>query len=232
MFNNFKITVMKKKDFLWSLLAFVMAATLSVGFSSCGGDDDDDSGNNNKEIDNKEIDNSPADAVDLGLSVKWASCNVGATKDSEVGNFYLWGETETKDYYYDDSYTLDETSLPRNIANTQYDVAHVKWGGKWRMPTETELRELISCESRKVTRNGREGYMFYGKNGNTIFLPATGMAYKSEIRDDGVEGWYWSSTNDDGMIPALTFDFDYNEGPHIYEILTTRGAVVRPVCGY
>ena len=218
-----------KKNLL-NRMTILMVVIVSVGFVSCG-DDDDDIGNNNKEIDN-----SPADAVDLGLSVKWTSCNVGATKDSEVGNFYLWGETETKDYYYDDSYTLDETSLPRNIANTQYDVAHVKWGGKWRMPTETELRELISCESRKVTRNGREGYMFYGKNGNTIFLPATGMAYKSEIRDDGVEGWYWSSIkspdSSPAFIPALTFDFDYNEGPHIYEILTTRGAVVRPVCEY
>lgn len=224
---------MKKNLLNW--MTILMVAIVSVAFVSCG-DDDDDSGNNNG-TNNKETAKSPADAVDLGLSVKWASCNVGATKDSEVGNFYLWGETETKGYYYDDSYTLDETTLPTNIANTQYDVAHVKWGGKWRMPTETELRELISCESRKITRNGREGYMFYGKNGNTIFLPATGMAYKSEITHDGVQGWYWSSIKDPygyypAAIAALTFDFNYNEGPYIYEILTTRGAVVRPVCEY
>ena len=219
---------MKKYFLNW--MTILMVSIVSVGFVSCG-DDDDDSGQNNKGTGY-----SPAEAIDLGLSVKWASCNVGAKKDSEVGNFYLWGETETKDYYYDDSYTLNEETMPRNIANTQYDVAHVKWGGKWRMPTETELRELIVCESRKVTRDGREGYMFYGKNGNTIFLPATGMAYRSEISHDGVEGWYWSSMKSPhtspAFVPSLTFDFEYGQSPRIYEILTTRGAVVRPVCEY
>lgn len=218
-----------KKNLL-NRMTILMVAIVNIGFVSCG-DDGDDNGQNNKGTGY-----SPGEAIDLGLSVKWASCNVGAKKDSEVGDFYLWGETETKNYYYDDSYTLDAGTLPRNIANTQYDVAHVKWGGKWRMPTETELKELIACESRKATRDGREGYMFYGKNGNTIFLPATGFAYKSEIRYDGEEGAYWSSINSSGsssaFIPTLKFNLEHNESPRIYPMLPTRGAVVRPVCEY
>lgn len=218
----------------WRLLSIIMVAMFSLCLFSCNDDDHgDDSGKNERETDY-----STANAVDLGLSVKWASWNVGAKKDSEVGNFYFWGETETKNYFDENNYIFNETYSPTNIANTQYDVAHVKWGEKWRMPTDSEIRELISCESRKVTRNGREGYMFYGKNGNTIFLPATGLAYKSEIMHDGVQGWYWSSTRSSGnskefLAHALNFDINEDYGPYIYDGTSpTRGCVVRPVCEY
>ncbi|MBO4315774.1 MAG: hypothetical protein J5867_07425, partial [Prevotella sp.] len=80
-------------------------------------------------------------AVDLGLpsKTKWASCNVGATKPEEYGGYYAWGETEEKEVYDESTYKYyqnDEyVNLGSDISGTEYDVAHVKWGGNWRMPT-------------------------------------------------------------------------------------------------
>lgn len=117
--------------------------------------------------------NTVATPVDLGLSVKWAAWNVDATKPEELGNRYAWGETEPKssytrdnyiDYYYD--------KLGSNICGTSYDVAHVKWGDGWRLPTVTETRELISrCSIQFYTQNGVNGFLVRGPNGNTVFFP-------------------------------------------------------------
>ncbi len=76
--------------------------------------------------------------VDLGLSVKWATCNVGATKPEEYGNYYAWGETATKSEYTEDN-SLTYGKQMRDISgNAQYDAATANWGGTWRMPTNDE----------------------------------------------------------------------------------------------
>ena len=152
----------------------------------------------------KEIDmgNSPAQAIDLGLpsGVKWASCNVGATKPEESGDFFAWGETTIKKKYEEDNYRYCIGSLYVDlgqILERKYDVAHQKWGGSWRMPTKEECKELFEkCKYEKTTLNGVKGAKFIGSNGNSVFLPLAGMKIESFHDQIGIYGYYWSSTQD------------------------------------
>jgi hypothetical protein len=117
------------------------------------------------------------DYVDLGLSVMWATCNVGADKPEDYGNYYAWGETEEKDTYTKDnykwSYELENNMLP-SILSLENDVAYKKWGAAWRMPSLDECAELYACEWYWENRGGVKGYKVVGPNGNSIFLPAAG----------------------------------------------------------
>ena len=141
-----------------------------------------------------------AEAVDLGLSVKWASFNVGATKPEEYGGYYAWGETEEKEDYSWATYKWcngTETSMTKYCTNSNYgivdnktildpedDVAHVKWGGTWRMPTEAEIEELLEkCTWTWTINNNIGGYVVTGINGNSIFLPAGGAYYGNEVKN-------------------------------------------------
>ena len=146
-------------------------------------------------------------AVDLGLpsGLKWATCNVGASSPEEYGDYFAWGDMEKKsDYDYDTyiyhNYITDEyTNLGSNISSTQYDVAHVKWGSNWRMPTYDEIKELIkNCTWQWTTHNGVNGQLVTGPNGNSIFLPATGWYYGTNLNDRGTTGCYWSATQLEG----------------------------------
>lgn len=142
-------------------------------------------------------------AVDLGLSVKWAAYNVGATSPEEYGDYYAWGEVEPKVDYTFDSYQIKEESkyggynyvLPdglSDISGTKYDAATANWGNGWRMPTKLELMEL--CEQTTavwVDYNDVKGYRFIGPNGNSIFLPAAG--YREETGLKRESHYYWSS---------------------------------------
>ncbi len=131
--------------------------------------------------------------VNLGLSVKWATCNVGASSPSDYGNYFAWGETlpkslyETKDPY-------ENAKLRKGISgNDKYDVARANWGSSWRLPSYEELGELIKkCKWIWTTMNGHRGYKVTGPNGNSIFLPAAGYRYKMSLYSDGERGNYWS----------------------------------------
>ena len=135
--------------------------------------------------------------IDLGLpsSTKWACCNVGADKPEAYGGYYAWGETEEKSTYTEMTYqycTGEDTdgdgyydsnisyqSLGSDIANTEYDVAHVKWGGSWVMPSYDQQMELFSsCTYTWTSINGVSGEELTGPNGCTIFFPAAGFAYR------------------------------------------------------
>ena len=146
--------------------------------------------------------NSPegVEAVDLGMpsGTKWASCNVGATKPEECGGYYAWGETEEKVNYTDVTYLYSRGEdidldgeyeekerykyLGPDISGTQYDVAHVKWGGDWRMPTLQQFKELLAnCTSQWTSLNGKIGCKFISKiNGSSIFFPAYRYLWGSE----------------------------------------------------
>ena len=134
-------------------------------------------------------------AVDLGLSVKWATCNVGADSPEDYGNYYAWGETETKD-----SYTLSNSAtcgveMDDISGDAEYDAATANWGGSWRMPTYDEMSELVdNCTWTWTTENDVNGYLVTGSNGNSIFLPAAGHRYRMSLYDAGSYGEYWSST--------------------------------------
>ena len=181
--------------------------------------------------------------VDLGLSVKWATCNVGAESPEEYGGYYAWGETEEKSnkgskYYLGDLdndgdyYEVNEyQNIGTNICGTSYDVAHVKWGGGWRMPTLDEIEELCyKCYWEWTKVNGIKGYKVISPNGNSIFLPVTGAVYGGDIvhsRDS--LGYYWSGSlnvRSNGYACNLYFDKDRHDwyGNHRFS-----GHPIRPV---
>ena len=169
--------------------------------------------------------------VDLGLSVKWATCNVGANTPEQSGDFFAWGETSPKSSYTQDNCETWEKSIG-DIKGTSRDVAHVKWGGNWRMPTNAEFDELINkCTWIWTTQNGKCGYRVTGPNGNSIFLPAAGLRfYGDPLSDDGSHGYYWSSTpKEEDTQDAYYFRF-INDG---YKATNWHyrgyGRTVRPV---
>ena len=138
--------------------------------------------------------------VDLGLPSGrlWATCNVGANAPEEYGNYYAWGETETKNSYdASNSKTYGKSNVPSDISgNHAYDAALKNWGGSWRMPTWEEFKELLKyCTWTWASRNGKNGYEGKSKkNGNSIFLPAAGYRGALSRHYDGARGFYWSAT--------------------------------------
>ena len=142
--------------------------------------------------------------IDLGLpsGTLWACCNVGADKPEAYGDYYAWGETNTKSTYSWSTYTHCDGSsstchnLGSDIADTQYDVAHVNWGGSWVMPSRGQQDELRNnCTYEWTTVNGVKGGKFTSKtNGGSIFLPAAGGRDDSGLGNAGSYGYYWSST--------------------------------------
>lgn len=139
--------------------------------------------------------------VDLGLSVKWATCNVGASSPSGYGNYYAWGETSTKSSYTSDNYKYDlgwvgSQDIGGDISGTEYDAARANWGAAWRMPTLDELKELEEkCTWTWTSQDGHYGYRVTGPNGKSIFLPAAGYYDDGGLHHES-EGLYWSSVVD------------------------------------
>lgn len=190
-------------------------------------------------------------AVDLGLSVKWATCNVGATSPEKFGSYFAWGETETKNIYNWLTYKYcNGTSDVMTKYNTysdkttglisEDDAAHVKWGGNWRMPTKAEVDELINdCEWTWTQMNGVYGYMVAGKKtgftNNYIFLPSTGrFEYDTIIDLNTSNGHYWSSTlssstNSYSSSEELWLNHAFSDIRSIF-VDRYRGYTIRPVC--
>lgn len=180
-------------------------------------------------------------AVDLGLSVKWATMNVGASAPGDYGDYYAWGETVTKSNYdwstYLDSPNRDGKSFTKYALdkNTQLDpeddVAHVKLGGEWRMPTKAEQDELREkCSWIWTTYGGHNGYFVIGSTGNAIFLPAAGYHSDTTIYDAGSYGCYWSSSLYSGdSYYAYYLDF-HSSDVDWYGSGRYDGLSVRAVC--
>ena len=134
-------------------------------------------------------------AVDLGLSVKWATVNIGAESPEDYGDYYAWGETETKDSYTTSNSVTYGVKMDDIAGDADYDASTANWGGSWRMPTYAEMRELVvNCTWTWTTENDVNGYLVTGSTGNSIFLPATGYRYGTSLNDTGSFGYYWSST--------------------------------------
>ncbi len=187
------------------------------------------------------------EAIDLGLSVKWASFNVGASSPEEYGNYYAWGEISTKSSYASflgyrwcrgswkslSKYNTDSnygTVDNRTLLMLSDDAARENLGGRWRMPTAGEIDELVSnCSWTWTSSNGVNGYCVKGPNGNSIFLPAAGRYEEKNRANVGKNGYYWSaSLRIDSPNNAYNLDFasSYNKkGSHT----RTYGLPVRPV---
>ena len=138
--------------------------------------------------------------VDLGLSVKWATCNVGASSPTGYGNYYAWGETSPKSEYSSSNCKTWERSMSDIGGDPEYDAARANWGGSWRLPTKSECDELVNnCTRQWTTQNGVKGMLFTSKrNGNSIFFPAAGWRRGTSTNYAGELGDYWSSTPYEG----------------------------------
>lgn len=158
-------------------------------------------------------------AIDLGLSVKWANCNIGAEEPWECGGHYAWGETAEKSEYTPDNYRYNKNSAKgeNSTLAPDNDAAHINWGEPWRMPTNEEIKELEEkCTWEWIMLNGCNGHKVTGPNGNSIFLPAAGYRDKEKIININTIGSFWASTvfgfdnnyswclDIDGVHPAFT----------------------------
>jgi hypothetical protein len=186
--------------------------------------------------------------VDLGLSVKWATCNVGSDSPEDYGDYFAWGETKPKSVYDWSTYKWckgSKTTMTKYCTDRDYgtvdnktqldlsdDAAHVNWGGSWRMPTYKEFNELREkCSWTWTTENGVKGYKVVSKtNGNSIFLPAAGYRFSSSLGDAGSRGYCWSSSLGTGSPDGAGFvyfgssDVGWSNDGRCY------GQSVRPVC--
>lgn len=156
--------------------------------------------------------------LDLPSGTLWATCNVGALIPEDYGDYYAWGETEKKETYWWGNYKWTEEETLNGAYVNKYsstgewgkdgwkdgleeleaadDVAHVKWGGKWRMPSYTQMLELLNkCNWKMDTKNGIVGFTFASKvdPSKSIFLPAAGNSQSTHYI--GEEGYYWTSTS-------------------------------------
>ena len=180
--------------------------------------------------------------IDLGLpsGTLWACCNVdtedlGKQCPSYHGGYYAWGETVVKEEYSWSTYAYgsrpsDCIDLGYDIARTQYDVAHVKWGGCWMMPSFDQMKELgNNCTCTRTSMDGVEGALFTGPSGGTIFLPVAGYYWYDELMDAGNNGYYWSSTqNPSEAYDAYALYFGTSSAYNSYS--RQYGHCVRPVC--
>lgn len=176
-----------------------------------------------------DTDSEEVEAIDLGLSVKWANMNVGATKIEDFGNLYAWGELEPKEEYSAETYFDPKGWIYNPDLRTELedkdDVARVNWGEKWRMPTMKEIEELVNnCTWKWVVIHNVEGHFVTGPNGNSIFLPAAGSSV-----GPGPYGNYWTKTlfkTDKHQAYFLYYYLD-DIGPNNY--YRYSGKSVRPV---
>ncbi len=185
-------------------------------------------------------DNNHPHMIDLGLpsGTKWACCNVDASKPEDYGGYYAWGETKTKNVYTRESYlyflpTGGYQNIGSSICGTGYDVAHVKWGGSWQMPSAEQCKELIeNCTftwPKEFLCNG--GY-FMGKNGGMIFLPAAGVRHDSDIYYRDSNGYYWSGSeypNNTNVMYSIYFNYGNYVNWYDDNFVRYGGRPVRPV---
>ncbi len=181
-----------------------------------------------------------AEAVDLGLSVRWAACNMGAAAPHEAGGLYGWADPTGQavtDQVHDEDYNWTSPlyggadPMP-DICRTIYDLPHMSLGGCWRLPSEAEARELVDrCVWREETRQGVKGYTVTGPNGRSIFLPMAGMRVGAEPYEQGRRGYYWTGTRQPGATGAVSLHVGGSTGGQISSDYRYQGCSVRPVFG-
>lgn len=189
----------------------------------------------------------------------WATCNIGANSPEEYGDYFAWGEIVPKrnangdyseyswnTYAYDYSpttyWSTENNKMTKYCTNSDYgsvdnkiklefsdDAATANWGSNWRMPTEEEVKELLTeCTLTKTTLKGVSGYEIKGPNGNSIFLPGAGYRIKTYLEN----GWscFWSSSLDKEYSKKAYYCMLFEDGT--YSLKSTDrylGKTVRPI---
>ena len=208
-------------------VAAIMLMTMVIFTVGCTKSDDSNNGNSNGGGNNSGGGGNGTynghTYVDLGLpsGTLWATCNVGATTPEGYGDYFAWGETEPKDYYYWSTYQhYNGSNLTKYTGNDglttllpEDDAATANWGEGWRMPTQAEFQELLDNTTMTwTTQNGVNGRLFTATNGNSLFLPAAGNRWEGGLGYAGSDGIYWSSSLGSGSPNSawnLYFRSDY-----------------------
>ena len=169
--------------------------------------------------------------VDLGLSVKWASCNLGAESPEQYGDYFAWGEIAPKSNF-DSNNSLTYNKPMKDISgNPEFDAALSILGGNARMPKQSEIQELVkNCNWTWTTQNGVNGMLVESKvNGNNIFLPAAGYRFWTSLNEGGTGANYWSSMPGGNNTISYSLYFNKN-GVKTSWYSRIMGQPIRPVC--
>lgn len=183
-------------------------------------------------------DNKHPHAIDMGLGVKWACCNVGSKVPGDYGSYYAWGETVTKSEYSSANSTSNGENAS-DIKGTDNDVAHMLWGYPWVMPESSDFNELLDatkCKWEWVSASDGIGFstpagykVVSKKTSGEIFLPAAGWHSGSSLYHAGSYGHYWSSTPYSNAYYA--YGLRFGSGYHgVGDDGRNYGFSVRPVC--
>lgn len=243
-------------------LPFVCMGLIGASVVSC---DDDDDKDENPGVENNQSNNGSNNSneeqisggkvldkhhyADLGLSVKWAKCNVGALKPEQSGSYFAWGETSPKKKFdwsnykycngseetltkYNNSESNGEVDFLSQLEKSD-DAAAVNWGGAWRMPTKKECMELIENTNNYWTDNYNNtnvaGYVFLSKDTqytDTLFMPAAGSYAQSYNFDKNEWGNYWVADGGSSWVEHFNF---WNRSVYMNFTDRSGGCTVRAV---
>lgn len=173
-------------------------------------------------------------AIDLGLpsGTKWACCNIGSFGPHGYGDYFRWGETvPMREGDNEETYPYSGVDIGQDISGTRYDAAKAKWGSGWRMPTEEQMQELMdNCTFTWATRYGVNGALIEGRNGRSVFFPASGFRFYVSGDLDGVghNGGYWSATSYSG-VDGCEFGFFLSDDCSLGHCMRATGLPVRAV---
>ena len=242
------------------IIMILFAGVLCLGFTSCSGDDDN--GGDKKAVGNGIYIINGHRFVDLGLpsGLLWAETNIGAATAADDGNYYAWGETSPKSVYHWENYKYSEyenygyddypstmtkynSTDGKTTLDKEDDAAYVNWGAPCRMPTKAQFGELLNSNNctwqwtSKTTSNGSSinGYVVVSvRNGNSIFLPASGYCYNEDPESYGTLGEYLSSTLNDptGSYSYIRYAYKLGSGSSHTKMFSDQrcyGQPVRPV---
>lgn len=195
------------------------------------------------------------DYINLGLpsGTMWATCNVGAENPEDYGDYFAWGETQSKASYSESNYVYSHggyNQLAKYCSQSDFgfdgftdnlttlessdDAATANWGEGWSTPTNKQWVELLTkCSYSWTTINGVKGCQFTGRNGNTIFLPAASSRSDEDSRSVGDDGSYWSSSLNKGFpeyAKGFKFIISFNDCDLYDDLGRCSGRSVRPVC--
>lgn len=228
-------------------LRIITAAILSaVVLSSCEKKETDEISKDKVNVGAQMVqgkDGKSFEAVDLGLSVLWATCNIGANSSENTGSYFAWGETEPKTHFEwanykwceEDKFTITKYCFSKNNGAHEFvdkiasleksdDAARVQMGENWRIPTKKEFAELLYfCDAKWGKVNGVSGFLLTSKEkgyeGNSIFLPLSGKYDMDQTKFQGKYGWYWSSDlNDKSTVESNVLWIEHDE----YDNLVTQ----------
>ena len=209
----------------------------------------------NKNFNNEKINSNGYDYVDLDLpsGTLWATCNVGASKASDAGLYFQWGDTkgytkeqvgigegqkkfasDESDYKFGVYPNYTKYTTPGATLDLEDDAAHANMGGDWHMPTPIQISELLNNTTNTwTTQDGVNGRLFTSKKDGTksIFIPAAGNAWFGSVQNSGDYGYVWSSMLDtDDVIGGQLLDF-YSGYVNLYYYDRYYGFSVRGVIG-